>query len=433
MKALLRNRLFHYIDEHLDTNWQQWQHLQVIMKTTSVSPTQHALSSTLVKLLQASGIETQVLDQAQIAIYGLCRGENTRTLLLYFPIYRCHQLAPLVYSLAAVQAYQATIGHIPPTTKWLLDFGTGEQLPAIIAQDRLLLQANACLWYNEEQSQGSHPTFALGTKGKLCVALHAHTGDVPAPTIHAGVLPNALWRLLWALNSLKSPHEEILIDGFYDTVQLLPDNLTNLLYHLEDHASLFAQHWGLTEPLLGLQGWQFHYAHLLTPTCTVSNITDYASANSVSSDTQVQPRSTIHIDRTMPAEARAQLEFLLVPQQDPDDIYAKLCSHLHAQGFDDIAVQPLQSNRPSWTALQHPFVHVLQQSSSAVYGRPPYLLPLSAGSYPLEPLCSRFNMPIIQDLTATPTAEQDASSAKQHISRQIKQLVLIMDQFTEML
>src|SRR6185437_12936517 len=124
----------------------------------------------------------------------------------------------------------------------------------------------------------------------------------------------ALWRLLWAINSVKSANEEILIEGFYDTIQPLADDLTEHLHDLPDNALSFAQHWGLPEPLLGLHGWQFHYAHLLTPTCTLSNITD---------NTQL-PKSTTDIYTTIPTQATAQLEFLLVPQQDPYDIFDKL-------------------------------------------------------------------------------------------------------------
>jgi acetylornithine deacetylase/succinyl-diaminopimelate desuccinylase-like protein len=379
------------------------------------------LCATLVALLQETGVHTQALDLPQIAIYGLSTGENPRTLLFYLPIYRSHYLAPLIYSLAAVQAYQTIPGHLPITIKWLLDFGEGQQLPAIVAHDHALLQANGCLWYGEEQGEETNPQFALGTKGKLCVELSVRTGHLSAPTMHAGVLPNALWRLLWAVNSLKSAHEEILIEGFYDTMQPLADDLTAHLHDLPDNAQSFAQQWGLQEPLLGLHGWQFHYAHLLMPTCTISSITD---------NTQIIAKSTTDIHTTIPTQATAQLEFLLVPQQDLRDIFDKLCTHLHTQGFADIAVRMLQSSQSTYTPLKHPFVQAVSQSSTSIYQRPPYILPLSAGSYPLNALSSTLNMPVILDLTSMPAEGTDASSIKRHMAQQIKQLVLIMDKFT---
>src|SRR5438552_799637 len=120
MKTLIRNKLFNHVDEHVGTNWEQWQQLKMTMETVSGSCIQQNLCATLVTLLQESGIHTQVLDLPQIAIYGLSTRENSQTLLFYLPIYRSHHLAPLIYSLAAVKAYQAIPGHIPITIKWLL-------------------------------------------------------------------------------------------------------------------------------------------------------------------------------------------------------------------------------------------------------------------------------------------------------------------------
>jgi acetylornithine deacetylase/succinyl-diaminopimelate desuccinylase-like protein len=421
MKPLIRNKLFNYIDEHIITNWEQWQKLQNIIETAFDSCTQQNLQAILVALLQESGINIQVVGLPQIAIYGLSSGESPQILLFYLPVYRSHHLAPLIYSLAAVKAYQATVGHIPISIKWLLDFGEGEQLATIVARDQALLQANGCLWYSEEQGRETGPQFALGSKGQLSVELSICTGSLSAPTIHAGVLPNALWRLLWAVNSLKSVHEEILIEGFYDPVKPLADDSTALLCELHDNTRSFAQHWGVEEPLLGLHGRQFHYAHLLTPTCTISNITD---------NTQTT-KSTTDIHATIPTLATARLEFLLVPEQDPHDIFDKLRSHLQTQGFADIDVRLLHGNQPTYTELKHPFVQAVSQSSSYVYKRPPYILPLSAGSYPLAPLRSTLNMPVILDLMSTPTEGMDASDITRHMAQQIKQLVLIMDKFTQ--
>lgn len=392
------------------------------MKTTSGPSIQQNLCSALVALLQESGIDAQILDLPQIAIYGSSTGKNSHTLLFYLPVYRTQHLVPLIQSLAAVEAYRATLDHIPISIKWLLDFGEGEQLQEIVANDQALLQAHGCLWYSEELVANMGPLFALGTKGKLCVELSAHTGSLSAPTMHAGVLPNALWRLLWAINSLKSAHEEILIEGFYDPVQPLADDLTAMLYELQDNAQAFARHWGLAEPLLGLHGWQFHYAHLLTPTCTVSNITD---------NVQATPKSTTGIYTAIPTQAKAQLEFLLVPEQDPHDIFDKLCSHLQTHGFADIDVRLLQSNRPICTDAQHPFVQAVCQSSNNAYQHPPYLLPLSIGSYPLAPLSLTLNMPVILDLIAASTEDVDTNHAMQEMAQRIKQLVLIMDRLTQ--
>jgi hypothetical protein len=422
MGPLIRNKLFSYIDEHIDTSWEQWLQLQTIVEAASSTGSQQMLQATLVALLQEAGMQPQVFALPPIAIYGVSAGENPQTLLLYLPIYRSHHLLPLVYSLTAVKAYQATTGRIPITVKWLLDFGDGRQLTKLVARDHAFLQANGCLWYSEEQGGETDPQFALGTKGNLCVELRSHTGRIAAPTMHASVLPNALWRLLWAVNSLKNAHEHPLIEGFYDTVKPLADNLTAMLYELYDNAQPFAQLWGQT-PLMGLRGLQFHYAHLLTPTCTIGNITDNA---------QLTTKSTGSPCPTLPTQATVQLEFLLVPEQDPQDIFDKLRTHLQMQGFADIEVHLLDSSRPLSTDWKHPFVEVISQSRHSIYERSSsYMLPLSAGSYPLAPLRLTLDMPVILDLLPTPPSEADISAKILYMAQQIKQMVLIMDRFTQ--
>src|SRR5205823_11235615 len=103
---------------------------------------------------------------------------------------------------------------------------------------------------------------------------------------------------------------------------------------------------------------------LLTPTCTI---------NSITANTQIIPKSTTDTCPTIPTQAIAQLEFLLVPEQDPHDIFDKLRSHLQTQRFTDITVRMLQGNRPIYTELKHPFVQAVSQSSSSVYEHPPYI------------------------------------------------------------
>ena len=142
-------------------------------------------------------------------------------------------------------------------------------------------------------------------------------------------------------------------------------------------------------------------------------------------------KSTTDTYITIPAQATAQLEFLLVPQQDPHDIFARLRSHLETQELSDISVRLLQSNQPAYTALTHPFVRAISQCSANIYKRSPYILPLSAGSYPLDPLHSTLNMPVILDLTSVPAEDADVSDVTRHMAQQIKQLILIMDKFTQ--
>ncbi|HLZ59107.1 MAG TPA: peptidase dimerization domain-containing protein [Ktedonosporobacter sp.] len=188
------------------------------------------------------------------------------------------------------------------------------------------------------------PIQALGKKGLLRVELEVQTSPHEISSAHGGIVPNAAWRLLWALGSLKSPQEEILIEGFYDTLTFPEDETVEFLRTLPDSAPRLAQQWGLPQLLLELQGFQLYYVWLLTPTCTITGI---------QSGTLREEPGGLDAHRTIPGRARAQVDFQLVPGQEPHDIFAKLQRHLQVQGFSDIEVRLLES-RPAASPLLFP-------------------------------------------------------------------------------
>src|SRR5260370_39712496 len=59
----------------------------------------------------------------------------------------------------------------------------------------------------------------LGCRGMVDVELRVRTIKQDAHTGLYSYLPNAAWRLVWALGTLKDQQERILIPGFYDAVR----------------------------------------------------------------------------------------------------------------------------------------------------------------------------------------------------------------------
>jgi acetylornithine deacetylase/succinyl-diaminopimelate desuccinylase-like protein len=296
-------------------------------------------------------------------------------------------LASIAAFLAALDAYQAVIGPLPVNIKWLLD-GEGKKgysLLDTIAQFR----ADGCLWHEDEPLDDETAVLVLGTKGLLCVEMETQTASIDLPSEHGAIVPNALWRLLWALNSLKDSREEVLIEGFYDNLIPAADDVVEVLRTMPDNAEALAQRWGVKHMLSGLQGFQLHYTHLLIPTCTVNAL----SGGSIPLPTAL---STL-----IPAQARARVDFHLVPDQDPHAIFAKLQSHLQTQGFDDVQVRMLYANQPASTPLTDPFVQMVRRATTSAYGREPRILPMTAGSYPIAPL-RQSGMPVVIITTGRP-------------------------------
>ncbi|WP_165423305.1 peptidase dimerization domain-containing protein [Ktedonosporobacter rubrisoli] len=303
--------------------------------------------------------------------------------------------------------------------KWLFD-ATGEPgHPAmldVVAQHQSLFQADGCIGYATDSALIGAPYLALGTKGYLSLELFSRTTPRPVSSSHGAVVPGAAWRLLWALNQLKNSQEEILLEGFYDNVIALEDETMEQLYNLPDNASSLAQHWKLDQLLLGLKGFQLHYAHLLTPSCSINTLHAGASASKRSR-------------ATLPAQAKACVDFYLVPAQDPDDIASKLREHLQAHDLADIQVRVLQRNWPIYTPLAMPFVQKVQHALSHTSAQGAVLLPLTIGSYPLYPLYKFWHMPVV--IIGTSIVQESASLAEidpQELALLSKQTHMIIEE-----
>jgi acetylornithine deacetylase/succinyl-diaminopimelate desuccinylase-like protein len=98
----------------------------------------------------------------------------------------------------------------------------------------------------------------------------------------------------------------------------------------------------------------------------------------------------------LPARAGAKLDFRLVPDQDPETILTLLRRHLAEQGFGDVEAISLEApSRPAQSSMETPLVDTLVRSARYVYGIEPHVLPRRPGSGPMEELCLRYGLPVV--------------------------------------
>ena len=278
-----------------------------------------------------------------------------------------------VCRLAALDAIRAVTGSYPCDITWLAE---GEEesgsthLPAWVEKNRARLRADAAVWEEGGIEADETPIVRLGARGLLYVNLSVEAIARDAHSGGANLLPNAAWRLVWALATLKASDERILIPGYYDAVRpptpreeelLNADNRSNL-----EVAAEMATAFGLKSLLGGITDVD---RAVFKPTANLAGI---------GAGYQGEGSKTV-----IPARAMAKMDFRLVPNQDPHDIADKLRRHLDAGGFSDVQIEILGAERAGITDPDAPVVKLNAEIAAEVYGKPPQIKPLTGGTTPM--------------------------------------------------
>lgn len=291
----------------------------------------------------------------------------------------------LVARLLAIDALLAVRGGLPCRVKFLVE---GEEevgsvhLPAFVRDHRERLAADACLWEFGGIDAHGIPEQYAGLRGICYVELSVQTATMDAHSgVGGSIFPNAAWRLVWALASLKGPDERIRIAGHYDNVKPPTARDRELFAALPDVADEYRETYGIQHFLHGLTGGaELQVAGTFQPTCTICGITTgYQGPGS----------KTI-----LPARASAKVDFRLVPDQTPQEILGKLRTHLDAHGFGDVQVTFLGGNPAGRTDPDHPFLALVNRTGDELYGKPAAIVPMVGGSGPNHCFVHELGVPI---------------------------------------
>ncbi len=395
MVSPVQKQLLNYVDEHFLSYYEAWENSCTALTWPTASSKGPLAQQAILSQFQQYAIKPQLLGGDHSLLYGERHKDAFSTLLFYYSYDRTasplQQAEAFAACVAALDLYQQMTGSLPINIKWLFDNGIetaiGEaELAGLLAQHHELLRTDGCLWWVAGSTADTFPFLALGSKGLLSIELAVQTGSTPSHSQYGAILPNAAWRLTWALSSLKSPGEEVLIDGFYDTLTPVEDNELELISVLSENMLVSQRE--ATHMLMGLHDTQLKYALLLTPTCTI---------NAMNSDTiaHAQPAHSAYINTVMPTQAKAQVDFHLVPGQEPGDIFSKLQHHLRTQGFQDVQVHSLYESLPTRTPMNDPFIQCVLQAAATAYGPELHLLPLTAANYSLAPFRQVLGLPVV--------------------------------------
>ncbi len=329
----------------------------------------------------------------------------------------------LVARLCAVDAWLKTRGMLPLTVKFIVE---GEEeissahLHQFVTQHRDLVQADACLWESGTKDIQENPQLYMGVKGILYLEVEATGANRDLHSAAATSVPNPAWRLVWALATLKASDERILIDGFYDDVVGPTAEERGYLQRIaaKGNEELRRRDLGIDQFLLGLSGVALVERNLYQPTCTICGIgSGYTGKSSKT---------------VLPKRAIAKLDFRLVPNQRPDDIFAKVKRHFIRAGFPDLQVRKLGAEFPASTPIDSLFARVVEQTSTEIYGRDPVVSPRMAATGPMYEVTGQFGIPTVG--TGCAYAHSNGHAPNENIRvtdflQHLKHVALIFDRF----
>jgi len=403
-----------YLEDHIDDSIGE---LSTLCAQPSVAAQNLGLAETaamVADMLRSRGFETEILPTGGAPVVVAERtGRSDKTLLIYnhydvqpaepFELWESPPFEPtlrngklfargvsddkghLVSRLFAIDALLEVEGELPCRVKFIVE---GEEeigsvhLPAFVKENTARLAADACIWEFGSVDHRGVPMQYLGMRGICYVELSVSTASTD---VHSGIggsiLPNAAWKLVWALNTLKGPDERIRIPGYYDTVLPPTDRDRELMAALPDVADVYKERYGVESFLKGLQGGvDLRLEEAFVPTCTICGLT---------SGYQGPGSKTV-----LPATASAKVDFRLAMGQTIPGVLENLRAHLDAEGFSDIEITFLGGGPAAKTDPDDPFIQLVASSAESVYGKPMDLVPMIGGSGPNHAFIHDLNLPV---------------------------------------
>lgn len=293
--------------------------------------------------------------------------------------------AHITSRLFAIDALLDADGELPCNIKFVIEGEeetSSENVPPFVKANKDKLAADACIWEFGTIDHTGTPQQILGLRGICYVELSVETASIDTHSGTGGtIFPNAAWRLVWALNTLKDENEKILIPGFYGNVKPPSQRDRQLFEKLPDPSDDYKSRYGVKAFLKGVEGGaDLYLQETLEPSCTICGL---------NSGYQGPGAKTV-----LPARASAKVDFRLVPDQTPEEVVEKLRAHLDEQGFEDVRINYLGGEAPGRTDPDDPFIKIVVEAARDAYGMPMAVVPMIGGSGPNHVFLEELELPV---------------------------------------
>jgi acetylornithine deacetylase/succinyl-diaminopimelate desuccinylase-like protein len=306
--------------------------------------------------------------------------------------------APILAIAAALDALQA-IGVRPSVNLKLFFEGEEEagspHLASVLATNRELLRADAWLLCDGPVHQSRRMQVVFGARGVTDVEITVYG---PARSVHSGHYgnwaPNPALALAHLLAGLRDPDGRIAVAGFYDDVRAVTPAERAALAAVPDVDAEIRKE-------LALAATEAAGARLVERIMLPALNLRGLQSGAVGAKAQ----------NAIPTEARASIDFRLVPDQTPHQVRERVEAHLRAQGWSIVHAEPTLAERRAtpnlvrldWgagypaarTALELPFSRRLLAVVDEASDEPVIAMPTLGGSVPMLLFIETFRVPVV--------------------------------------
>ncbi|MCP2033771.1 acetylornithine deacetylase/succinyl-diaminopimelate desuccinylase-like protein [Planomicrobium sp. HSC-17F08] len=258
----------------------------------------------------------------------------------------------------AVEALLQLNGELPVNIKFIVE---GEEeigsptLPKYVEQNKEQLKADLIVISDTGMQGPGRPAVCYGLRGLAGIQIDVKgpKGDLHSG-LYGGAVQNPLHAIVEILQSFRDKEGVIQVEGFYEDVLEVSDEERAEFAALEFDLEKEKQDLGITEDF-GEKGYSFVERTWIRPTLEINGITGGFSGEGIKT--------------VLPAEASAKITCRLVPNQDPDDIVAKLRAHVEANKPKGVTVEisDFDKGQPFLTPYDHPAIQAAGRSYEKVY------------------------------------------------------------------
>jgi len=287
----------------------------------------------------------------------------------------------LVSRLKLIEAYVKANGEPPCNVKFCFE---GEEevgsphLEEYVNKNPDLFKSDAVIWEYGKIGGDGRPVVGLGVKGMIYLEMTVRALSQDAHSMYAAALPSAVWRLNRLLALIKDSNERILVPGWYDKVQDLAEDELKLVEEQPSEAQELLATYGSKEFAGKMTVSQAKKSLVGRPTANIAGI--WAGYTGPGSKT------------VLPAEAHCKMDFRLVPNQDPEDLFSRLVAYLKANGFGDVEIVKETMEPAARTSYKSPLAQASIRAAKEAFGKDPSIEISSAGTGPLYIFTRRYGV-----------------------------------------